>query len=524
MVQKSFLPIQSMLHLLLLMSTVANNSPEASPWAKEHISYDRYVTSVDLFNQAVQLNSPKPSEAKQLYLESVKVNPYLAEAWLNLGMLGTDSHEIEQFYKKAAEVASEGRNNLVYADAMGNLGHHIVEDSGRGHDYHVVEEAIKYYEAGLRVVPDHLSILYNVGIAYERQGKRQEAYDSYQKALKIDRFHIGANLNSGNLCMYAGLHNISLGFHQRALEAYATNGHNSWWQIGLLNNMGQTMLMMFEPEKAMELYRQALAIDSNDAMTLFNMFKINRQMCSWDGWSEIHVPQMISRTIKDLNNGPNTTMMPYDITLMPVSKKLILKVAKSNLYKMEGLHPPIRHPIDIENDQFIGIGQGKDNKRKDNKRKDNGKNNGKDKDKDERGMALNVGYYGYDFNNHPMGHLTLGLFELHDRQRVNVMCAPYGSDDDSLQRDLIIQACDTFVNTSNQSDHGVASTITTQLNAHIAVDLMAHTTGTRVGITAYHPGVILVNYLGYPGTMGYFSDFIMVDKLTVRFNIEKLKM
>ena len=59
--------------------------------------------------------------------------------------------------------------------------------------------------------------------------------------------------------------------------------------------------------------------------------------------------------------------------------------------------------------------------------------------------------------------------------------------------------------------------ITTQLNAHIAVDLMAHTTGTRVGITAYHPGVILVNYLGYPGTMGYFSDFIMVDKLTVRF-------
>ena len=72
--------------------------------------------------------------------------------------------KLKKFYKKAAEVASEGRNNLVYADAMGNLGHHTVEDSGRGHDYHVVEEAIKYYEAGLRVVPDHLSILYNVRV------------------------------------------------------------------------------------------------------------------------------------------------------------------------------------------------------------------------------------------------------------------------------------------------------------------------------------------------------------------------
>ena len=64
-------------------------------------------------------------------------------------------------------------------------------------------------------------------------------------------------------------------------------------------------------------------------------------------------------------------------------------------------------------------------------------------------------------------------------------------------------------------DHGVATIMTQKLNAHIAVDLMAHTTGTRVGITAYHPGVILVNYLGYPGTMGAFSDFIMVDKYSV---------
>jgi hypothetical protein len=68
--------------------------------------------------------------------------------------------------------------------------------------------------------------------------------------------HIGANLNAGNLCMYAGLHNLSLVFHNRALEAYTQRGNNPWWKIGLLNNMGQTYLQMFQPDKTIELYRQ----------------------------------------------------------------------------------------------------------------------------------------------------------------------------------------------------------------------------------------------------------------------------
>jgi hypothetical protein len=107
------------------------------------------------------------------------------------------------------------------------------------------------------------------------------------------------------------------------------------------------------------------------------------------------------------------------------------------------------------------------------------------------------------------------MFEKHSRKRVNVQCAPYGSDDGTMQRIRIIKACDTFVNTSMISDYAVAKTMTFDMNAHIAVDLMAHTTGTRIGIPAYHPGVILVNYLGYPGTMGTFADFMIIDKYCV---------
>ena len=405
----SFSSFPLLLFFFLLLTTTVTftfGQPEASPWPKDLISFDDYAKSVNIFNQAIKHQSTNRTHAKLLYLESVRINPHLAEAYLNLGMVCDDNKEIEEAYLAAAKAASEGRNDNVYGDAMGNLGHHIVEDSGKGHDYHVVEQAIRYYEEGLRVVPKHMSNLYNLGIAYERQGKRQEAYNAYKRVLDLDSLHIGANLNAGNLCMYAGLHNLSLALHRRALQGYEKNGHDSWWRIGLLNNMGQTNLMMFEPAEAMRLYRKALAIDNDDRMTLFNMFKVKRQMCDWDGWETISVPQMITFTKIDLKKGPNTTMMPYDVTLLPVSKELIYQVAVANLHDKGGLTPPGRNLKMAADDVLLGL--------------NNVLGGGGERGERRRTKQLNVVYYGYDFNNHPMGHLTCGVLERHDRTKVNV--------------------------------------------------------------------------------------------------------
>jgi len=96
-------------------------------------------------------------------------------------------------------------------------------------------------------------------------------------------------------------------------------------------------------------------------------------------------------------------MMPYDATLLPVSKSFILQVAVANLHDKMGLTPPTRDPVKSKDDGQLGY------------RKEGG-----------RKVPLNIAYYGYDFNNHPMGHLTCGMFEQHDRARVRVQCAPYG--------------------------------------------------------------------------------------------------
>ena len=166
---------------------------------------------------------------------------------------------------------------------------------------HVVEQAIAYYKEALLVTPAHQTTLYNLGIAYEVQGKRQEAYDTYIKVLEGNSLHVGANLNAGNLLMHAGMYNLSLAFHKPALRGYAElGGHDPWWQIGLLNNMGQTMISQNDGIAALALYKEALKLVPDEPMTIFNMFKARRSMCDWEGWSDLEVPRMITMTKNDL--------------------------------------------------------------------------------------------------------------------------------------------------------------------------------------------------------------------------------
>ena len=132
---------------------------------------------------------------------------------------------------------------------------------------------------------------------------------------------------------------------------------------------------------------------------------------------------------------------------MPVHKKSLLDVA-AHVFKYDSLEYPKRNS---DRDHLVGV---------------------------QKTDKLIIGYTGYDFNNHPMGHLTCGVLEMHNRDIFGVSCYPYGSDDKSQQRKRIIDACDNFQNVTMLADYKIAS-LMSQQGVHISIDLMAHTRGTR---------------------------------------------
>ena len=134
--------------------------------------------------------------AEIYYNKSLNFFPLFGEAYLNLGNIYRGERSLWA-YKKAAE--GIGPNSLcpnrpLYANAMSNIGHHLVEGQGKtkGLDYENIQQAIEYYKEALRWVPEHHATWYNLGIAFEKQGFRQEAFNAYNEVLKYvpDRCHL----------------------------------------------------------------------------------------------------------------------------------------------------------------------------------------------------------------------------------------------------------------------------------------------------------------------------------------------
>jgi protein O-GlcNAc transferase len=124
-----------------------------------------------------------------------------------------------------------------------------------------------------------------------------------------------------------------------------------------------------------------------------------------------------------------------------------------------------------------------------------------------------VGYLSHDFRNHPVAHLILTLFGLHNRNEFEIFCYSYGPDDTSYYRRRIRHDCDRFVDLRD-AGHGHAARCIHDDQIDILVDLTGYTEGNRLGICALRPAPIQVSYLGFPGTTGAeFFDYIITDRL-----------
>jgi predicted O-linked N-acetylglucosamine transferase (SPINDLY family) len=107
------------------------------------------------------------------------------------------------------------------------------------------------------------------------------------------------------------------------------------------------------------------------------------------------------------------------------------------------------------------------------------------------------------------------LFELHDRDRFDVIGISFGRDDRSEVRARLMRAFDRFHDVASTSNRAVVSLLQ-ELEVDIAVDLKGHTEGARLAILAARPAPLQVSYLGYPGTMGVdFIDYVIADGIVL---------
>lgn len=129
------------------------------------------------------------------------------------------------------------------------------------------------------------------------------------------------------------------------------------------------------------------------------------------------------------------------------------------------------------------------------------------------GARLRVGYLSADIHNHPTMHLAAGLFELHDRSRVEVFLYSFGEDDGSEYRRRALAGVEHFVDVQEASARDIAARIRAD-GIHVLVDLKGFTYLARPDILAHRPAPVQASYLGYPGTMGSgLADYLVTDRV-----------
>ena len=127
-------------------------------------------------------------------------------------------------------------------------------------------------------------------------------------------------------------------------------------------------------------------------------------------------------------------------------------------------------------------------------------------------QRLRVGYVSSDLRDHAVGFALSEVLELHDKRSVEVFayyCGEPRTNDATQERIKI--AVDSWRDITGLSDIDAAAQIGAD-EIDILIDVNGYTKHARTGIFAFRPAPVIVNFCGYPGSMGSpYHQYIIAD-------------
>lgn len=134
---------------------------------------------------------------------------------------------------------------------------------------------------------------------------------------------------------------------------------------------------------------------------------------------------------------------------------------------------------------------------------------------------LRIGYLSSDLRNHAIGHLTAEMFGLHDRARVEVSVFYCGIQAEDQVKARIRDSVEHWYDLHGLNDEAAAALVQS-CGIDILVDVNGNTRDSRTHMLARRPAPLIVNWLGYPGTMGSpYHHYIIADPVIIPPGSEK---
>ncbi len=451
------------LHLLAIVYASQNKHNTALEWYKKVLDIIPDDTSA-LSNYASSLNAiGQNEEAILIFKKALEIDPLVPEFHYNLANTLCDLKRYSEalsFYEQSISLDPH------YFQAHHNYGKAL-------YDLKRYSEALIYYDRALLINPVFLDCLINKGAALNELKRYDEAIIHYDQALSLNPHYAEAWYNKGNTLYELKRYDESIAHFDKALRL-KPDYVEAW------SNKGVTLNELKRYDESIAHFDKALSLKPDIDWIAGDLLHTRMKICSWSGFAESL--ENISKKVM----ANEKVAAPF--SLLALNDNCLLHKKSSEIYASN------KYPKNLA----LGLISKRPSQEK-----------------------LRIGYFSGDFRNHAVSFLTAELYELHDRNKFEIIAFSFGVDDKSEMRSRLSKAFDRFFDVSSMPDLEIAK-LARELQIDIAVDLGGYTKDSRTGIFSCRAAPIQASYIGYLGTMGSeYYDYLLADKTLIPDNSQK---
>ena len=325
-------------------------------------------------------------------------------------------------------------------------------------------EALKLFKHGCDTNPDFAYNWFGYGHTLQSLGRQEEAIAAYDESIRIKPDYLEALINSGVLLRDLHRHLDALQRFNRVLEI-DPNYQNA------LGNCAILLTEFKESAKAIAMFQRLLTLnpdyDYGPGLLIYERMHIG-------DWTDFDIEK--DKIIAGVRAGKRTCK---SLAFMALSDNAEDHYRCAKIFANH-FCPPAREPL-WKGEQY-------------------------------NHDRLRIAYVSPDLREHPVGHLTCGIFENHDKSKFETIAISLGINDNSRLRQRMLNAFDHFIDVRGMPSQQIAA-IMREMEVDIAIDLAGYTADSRIDIFSYRPAPVHINFLGYPGTLAVdYMDYILADR------------
>jgi predicted O-linked N-acetylglucosamine transferase (SPINDLY family) len=314
------------------------------------------------------------------------------------------------------------------------------------------------------------AVLFNYSVVLSDTGKMTAARECLERAISLNPEFMPAYINLGRAYERLGNAGLALVQWSAALSKMtAVNGSAITYKTTALNQSARALETANQDDLAEEMLRQSLEIDCHQREVIQHLVALRQRQCKWP---VILPSERVNSAILVEGMSPLSAAAHTDDPL--------LQLAMAWNYNKSDVGTPTLAMTSWP------------------------------RAKDATG-PLRIGYLSSDLREHAVGYLMTEVFGLHDRRQVEVFayyCGPEASD---ALHEHFKKSVHHWVSISQMTDADAAQKIADD-GIQILVDLNGYTREARLKLVALRPAPIIVNWLGYPGTMASpYHHYIIAD-------------